>query len=254
MDDDNEESLRTPLLPSEDTDQNDEEAVTDETAEEEAEEVPQANVEVLSNSEASLGYRVLHTNVLPDSQIGTEGTYLPDGSLPLKLLKFIGLTVAMIACIHTFVRTISPFSSDRDKKLKLWQIAAFEGNYIISDCIIFFMVGRLWKQRGVDHIAWILILLACNVYFECQHFFSWLRHSATLYEMHCIWPWQLWAFTATILPGIGGLIFLHIRKAWKEGIIVIKLLELSFFALFYLGPTIPSPYFHFHHWCVSQDA
>mmetsp|Transcript_20315 Transcript_20315/g.49814 ORF Transcript_20315/g.49814 Transcript_20315/m.49814 type:complete len:288 (-) Transcript_20315:386-1249(-) len=180
------------------------------------------------------------------------GTYLPEGggSFPLKLLKFIGLTVGMIALVHTFVRTNSHFSSDRDRKLQLWQIAVFEGNYIVSDCIIFFMVGRLWKQqrRGVDHLAWILMALLCNVYFECQHFFSWLRHSATLYEMHCIWPWQLWAFTGTILPLIGGVVFLHIQKAWRDGILVIKLFEIAFFALFYLGPTISSPYFHFHHW------
>lgn len=242
--DNNAESLQTPLLASEE-DENDEEAVADEENEEQETEAES----IIILTEASLAHRILHTNLLPDAELWfTETPYLPEKCLLLKLLKFVGLTVAMIAGVHIFVRTNSAFSSDRDKKLQLWQIAVFEGNYIISDCIVFFMVGRLWKQRGVDHLAWMLSMLACNVYFECQHFFSWLRYSVTLYGMHCIWPWQLWAFVASILPLIAGLVILHIRKAWKEGIFVIKFLELSFFALLYLGPTITSPYFHFHHW------
>lgn len=251
----NADSLRTPLLG--DVQENhidDEEAFVDETEEEEQPdadedddpETDEANLPGIP--EASIFSRILHTNLLPDSDLFLEGDYLPDGSLPLKLFKFIALTVGMIALIHTAVRTTSLFSSDRDLKLKLWQIAVFEGNYIVSDCIVFFMVGRLWKQRGADHLAWILVALLCNLYFECQHFFSWLGHSATLYEMHCIWPWQLWSFVATIFPLIVGVIFLHVRKAWNDGILRIKLLEISFVGLFYLGPTISSPYFHFHHW------
>ncbi|CAJ1944381.1 unnamed protein product [Cylindrotheca closterium] len=251
--DNNAESLRTPLL-GDAQENNDEEAVVvDETADQEQPEAEDDDSETdtvpTRNSEASsLWSRILHTNVLPDANLFLEGDYLPDASYPLKLIKFIGLTVGMIALIHTFVRTNSHFSSDRDRKLQLWQIAVFEGNYIISDSIIFFMVGRLWKQRGVDHLAWILVVLLCNSYFECQHFFSWLRHSATLYEMHCIWPWQLWAFAGTLIPLIGGVVWLHVQKAWKDGIFGIKILEMSLIAFFYLGPTITSPYFHFHHW------
>lgn len=196
----------------------------------------------------SVCYKVLHTPLLPDYEFSTQGDYLVEGSLLIKLLKFIGLTFAMIAIVHSFVRTEKPFSEDRDKNLQFWQIWMYEGNLIVSDCIIFFVVGRLWRQRGVDHLAWILCAVLCNVYFESQHFFSWLRHSVTLYEMHCIWPWQLWVFASLLVPIVGCVVVLHAVKAYQRRILAIKILELAFFGLFYLGPTIASPYFHFHHW------
>jgi Ca2+/Na+ antiporter len=250
--DDVTESLRTPLLDEPISPEEDEEAHSEETNQESAEPVEDegtANDNDGSNDpSASLWYKALHTPLLPDPELTIQGEYLVEGSLPIKLLKFIGLTFAMIAMVHWFVRTSKHFSSDRDRNLKFWQIWVFEGNFIVSDCIIFFVVGRLWRQRGIDHLAWIVSAILCNVYFESQHFFSWLRHSVTLYEMHCIWPWQLWVFASLLVPLIGGIVFLHAIKAYQDRILYIKFLELAFFGLFYLGPTISSPYFHFHHW------
>ena len=156
------------------------------------------------------------------------------------------LTFSMITLIHWLIKT--KYFSDRDDKLKLREIIVFEGNLIASDCIIFFLVGRLWCQRGVDHLAWIITILLCNVYFESQQFVSWLRHSVSLYEMHCIWPWQLWTFAGLLIPLLSFIAYLHARNAYRERILWRKLGEIFFFVLFYLTPVISSPYFHFHHW------
>jgi hypothetical protein len=43
----------------------------------------------------------------------------------------------------------------------VWQ---YEANAIFMDCLVFFTVGRLWQQRGVDNLEFIGIAMAANVY------------------------------------------------------------------------------------------
>jgi hypothetical protein len=234
------ESLRTPLL--DETQNEDEEAITL-TSNPDLSHAPSGQTDN-SDDNTSLWFRALHTQLLPEFELIVEGNYVVDGRFPIKLLKFVGLTFSMISLIHCIVKRYS----DRDQSLQLRQIWMFEGNLIVTDCVIFFLVGRLWRQRGVDHLAWMVSAILCNVYFESQQLFSWLSHSVTLYEMHCVWPWQLWIFAGILIPLIGALVIFHAAKAYQERVLTIKLMEIGFFILFYLGPTILSPYFHFHHW------
>lgn len=124
----------------------------------------------------------------------------------------------------------------------------FDGNLIVLDCVIFFLVGRLWRQRGVDHLGWIIPMVVCNVYFESQPYFPWLSHSLTLYQMHCVWPWQLWIFVMILIPTIGSIVYLHISRAHQKRLLLMKLVELSLCIIFFMAPLAPSPYFHLHHW------
>ena len=197
---------------------------------------------VESNDSFPKLHRFLHTTFLRDYNYEESC----EKAFSVKLLKFIFLTFSMIGTIHWLVK--AKIFSDRDHSLKFLDILVFEGNLIVSDCIVFFLVGRLWRQRGVDHLAWILPLLLCNVYFESQQFFSWLRHSVTLYEMHCIWPWQLWVFVGLLVPLISCTVLFHAKKAYQDRRLWRKIGEMAFFILFYLVPVISSPYFHFHHW------
>jgi hypothetical protein len=187
----------------------------------------------------------LHKTLLPDNGISIGNHPLVEGSFTIKLLKFILLTFGSIAFVHTLV---AKFTDDRDRSLKLWHIWVFDGNLIVTDCVVFFLVGRLHRQRGVDHLAWILPMILCNLYFESQTFFPWLQHSLTLYQMHCIWPWQLWIFVAILVPTIGGLVLLHVRRAHQTRLLLMKLVELSICAFLFIAPLVPSPYFHLHHW------
>ena len=126
---------------------------------------------------------VLHVNLIPDSDgISIGSVQLVEGMFAVKFLKFLLITYFFIGVVHSLV----PFvTDDRDRDLQLWQIWVFDGNLIAMDTMIFFVVGRLWKQRGIDHLAWIGWVVVCNLYFEGQQFFPFLQHSTTLYEMHC---------------------------------------------------------------------
>ena len=183
--------------------------------------------------------------MVPDRGISIRGYPLVEGSATVKLLKFILMTFAFIAIIHVIV---AKFVHDRDRNLKLSYIWVFESNLIVLDATVFFVVGRLWKQRGVDHFMWIVPMIVCNIYFESQQYIFWLQNSVTLFAMHCIWPWQLWLFVAILIPTIGILVWLHVKRAYDKKLRLVELIEMSFCIFFFLAPLVPSSYFHFHHW------
>ena len=137
---------------------------------------------------------------------------------------------------------------DRDRSLKLWHIWVFDGELMVRDTVVFFLVGRMWRQRGIDHLAFVGTALLANIYFECQNFVPFLQHSVTLYQMHCVWPWTLWVFVLVLIPSIGALVAAHVLRAYRKRVLVMKLSELSLCFFFFVAPLLPSNYFHLHHW------
>jgi hypothetical protein len=119
---------------------------------------------------------------------------------------------------------------------------------IITDVVLFFVVGRLFRQRGVDHGAWLLWCAAANLYSSYITDFKLFRHAFTLYEMHCTWPWTLWVFVLLVTPMVLTVAVWHVQYAWQRGLLVQKSLEMIFCVTFLLAPLITSSYFHFHHW------
>jgi hypothetical protein len=126
----------------------------------------------------------------------------------------------------------------------------YEGNLIVGDMVMFFLVGRLYHEQaiGVDHLAWIVTALVANIYSSYINTFPFLQHSFTLYEMHCTWPWATWIFVLIITPMIGAVIIQHIQFSFQHGILISKLIEIMISAFLLLAPLLTSPYFHFHHW------
>lgn len=164
----------------------------------------------------------------------------------VRLLKFMGLTWGAIALVHFLV---TKYTNDRDARLTIQQLWLYEGDQISRDVMVFFVVGRIWQQPcGVDNLLWITMMALANVYFESQAFLPWLQHSVTLYEIHCIWPWQLWVFAITLVPVFATILGAHVVVAYQQVILGSKLLELGLFLGLFLWPVMFSPYFHFHHW------
>jgi hypothetical protein len=124
----------------------------------------------------------LHTTLIPDNACTIRNIPIVEGPFTVKLLKFVLFTFLSIGFMHWLV---SHRSEHRDVHLNFWEIWVFDGNLIASDCVVFFLVGRLWKQKGVDHLAWIGMVILSNLYFESQHYVPFLKHALTMYEMVC---------------------------------------------------------------------
>ncbi|KAG7340170.1 hypothetical protein IV203_037252 [Nitzschia inconspicua] len=241
--------LEEPLLPNHD-DHDEETFAHRSISDEDVNENRHDNVlpndsEFTSNAVTHEILRLYHMTFMPDHEIKMFGQRFVDGPFAVKLLKFLAMTLVSVALVH-FV--VEQYISDRDQKLTLEDILVYEGDAIIRDCIVFYVVGRLWQKNGVDSCDWILWMVLANVYFECQPFFPWMGHSVTLYEMHCLWPWQLWAFVAFVVPLFLTIVVAHLIKAFRQGLLWIKIGEFGICLCLFLGPVLPSPYFHFHHW------
>jgi hypothetical protein len=186
-----------------------------------------------------------YETLLPDQDWKIFGKVVVEGGFSVKLTKFLLLTIGGIYWLHWLV---SHRQGHRDEELQAWQIWVFDMGLIVRDAVIFFLVGRLWHKRGVDHWAWAGTVLACNAFLEMQHYVPWLQHSLTMYEMHCSWSWQTWAYMGLCLLFSSGVTGLHILRAWREKVLLMKATEVALFAFCFLAPVVTSPYFHFHHW------
>eukprot|EP00533_Pseudo-nitzschia_delicatissima_P012454 CAMPEP_0197277326 /NCGR_PEP_ID=MMETSP1432-20130617/16922_1 /TAXON_ID=44447 /ORGANISM="Pseudo-nitzschia delicatissima, Strain UNC1205" /LENGTH=371 /DNA_ID=CAMNT_0042743507 /DNA_START=172 /DNA_END=1284 /DNA_ORIENTATION=- len=162
----------------------------------------------------------------------------------IKFLKFVVITIAAIALVRTAVARID----DRDQTLTLAEIALYEGDSILRDLLFFFVVGRMQQRSGVDTIEWIGFGVLANLYFESQTLFEWMQHSATPYEMHCLWPWQLWVFAILVVIVSVGLGIAHAVVAHRDGKLGRMLIEILFCVSAFIVPVSFSPYAHFHHW------
>jgi hypothetical protein len=189
---------------------------------------------------------LLVKTLLPDTGMSIRGHAILEASgFVTKLLKFVFWTFASIALVHVIVAHLF---DDRDRVLKISHIWRYEADLIVRDCFVFFVVGRLWEKRGIDHLAWMGTAFLANLYFESQNFVGFLQHSVTLFQMHCIWPWELWVFALVLVVAAGGLVMAHVLKAWRDRLVVAKLTELALCVLFFMAPMITSDYFHMHHW------
>lgn len=202
-------------------------------------------------------YKVFHTPLLPDHEISIRYYPLLEGSASIKMIKFLALTLISIAAVHALVADHKNlfFTNDRDHALTWHRLWTYDGNLVVMDTIVFFLVGRLWKDTrvGVDHLAFCVPVVLCNLYFECQEYLPFLQHSVTLYEMKCTWPMFLWIFVLCgLIPVVLGLVAGHVYRAYGAGLLLVKLVEVSLAALLFTQPLVSpvsSPkYVHVHHW------
>eukprot|EP00536_Pseudo-nitzschia_multiseries_P015740 jgi/Psemu1/43619/gm1.43619_g len=180
---------------------------------------------------------------------------LVDGPGVVKFVKLAFLTFLSIVLVRFVVVREFP---DHDRYLRIRQIFLYEGDAILRDLVVFFVVGRMHgdgheqeqeqKRSGIDTLEWFLAALAANVYFECQGFVPWMQHSVTLYEMHCVWPWQLWLFAVAVAGMSVGVALAHVAVAHQRGVGWIRLGEWLACLVVFVAPVATSPYFHFHHW------
>jgi hypothetical protein len=204
-----------------------------------------ANINGVIQQRIPMWQTVLHANLLPDDRFTVFGIRFLDGVAAVKLLKFLAVTLLGIVSMFHIVRWMD---WEHDAKYNVSDMITYELSLIVQDTVLFFVVGRLYLLPSVDHLAWIGVAFAANIYSSYITSFSFLQYSATLYEMHCTWPLELWMFTCVAVPIVVAVVILHVLHVIRTGVLLMKLIEIiaTFFLL--MGPLLTSPYFHLHHW------
>lgn len=190
-------------------------------------------------------HRTFFTPLLPDDQFSLLGLQLMDGVAAVRLFKFVTMTWIGLIGMFYFVRWMG---FENDTKYNIPDMIVYDGQPILMDTVFFFVAGRLYKQRGTDHIAWILTAVLSAFFTSLETVFPFLQASVTLYSMHCLWPWTLWVYAVCLVFICGGVFVLHVREVVRQKQFAMKIFELSLTVLVFLLPPMSSPYFHFHHW------
>jgi hypothetical protein len=128
----------------------------------------------------------------------------------------------------------------------------FDGNNIVFDLVVFFVVGRLYEDSSpsVDTLGWLLPSIGTAILqsYLASNSDS-LHHSITAHDMHCSWSWQFWVLILCgALPAIVLLVGAHLYHAATQHAILQKILELGLAATIFFIPYASSSFFHLHHW------
>jgi hypothetical protein len=201
--------------------------------------------DVLPTDDSASWEHAFHRTLLPDDRFAVAGIPFLEGPTAVKLLKFLIFTAEGIVVLFHVIRWMD---WEYDGHLTLRNVLVYEGNLIAADAIVFFLVGRLHLQNGVDHAAWLFWAALANLYSSYITSFNFLQHSFTLYEVHCTWPVALWIFVAGAAVLVMTVVWHHVRYAVYHELLVQKVIELLLAVTVFLLPLLSSPYFHFHHW------
>jgi len=186
-----------------------------------------------------------HRNWIPDHWYSIYDVEILDGVEAVRLLKFTAITVLAVVVMFHLARFMD---WEHDANFSLQDMLLFDAGNMMLDVMVFFVVGRLYKHKGVDHLAWTLTTLMASIYTSCSYTFGFLQHSVSLYDMHCHWPWSLWFYFVAALLISTAIIALHVQYARQHKLVMRKLVELTLAASVWLVPQMSHPNFHFHHW------
>lgn len=188
---------------------------------------------------------ILHRKALPDDKFTIFGWRIVNGPPVIRLLKFLSLTYLSFFVVYGFVRWVD---WEHDPYYDIEDFWKHDSAYVITDGLFFFMVGRLYKRGGVDHLAWFLTVLSSTLFYSGLTQLDFMQHSISLYEMHCEWPPGLWIFAVFAVIIVCSIVIAHVRRIHRKRLSIERLLEIAFCLVFFLAPYVASPFFHFHHW------
>lgn len=204
---------------------------------------------ILSSGRFRKCYRWSTTNFISDGSYRLRGLPLLDGVESMRLTKFTFWSIALILIVHPFIRWVG---WENDANFTLHDFFLYDFHHVLLDIVVFFFVGRLYKRRGVDSFfPYLIPMFAGSIYPSMLTDVWFLRHSASMYEIVCHWPWQLFAFVFVNIAVVSMVVFLHVKGVMEEGRLVISLLELTAILGLFLLPNVSHPNFHLHHWYFS---
>ena len=170
---------------------------------------------------------ILTTNLVDDDVVlrlyrhlcgAGDGIDIDDGGLVMvKIVKLWALSLLGICLVHPLARWMvsshskvwcllmflvssATFTESNNSATQNWEIdenytlqdfIQYDFSVVLLDLLFFFFVGRLYNPycRGIDRLfPWGIFMGSGAVYPSIANYFDFLRHSISMYEIHCRWP------------------------------------------------------------------
>jgi len=202
--------------------------------------------------------RILMTNVVDDNTAlllyrhlcrAGEDPGVDDGGLVMiKLSKLWLLSVIGIVFVHSLARWMG---WEIDENYTLHDFIQYDFTTVLLDLLCFFFVGRLCNSscRGIDCLfPWGILITLGSIYPSIANDFEFLRHSVTMYEIMCTWPFILfiYALGLVIMAIVFGVSL--IRSHHRRKVLPSRIVEALALSCLFILPGATSNTFHLHHW------
>lgn len=182
-----------------------------------------------------------------------DSSGVDDGGLvTVKLVKFWTWAVIGILLVHPLARWMG---WEIDENYTLRDFIQYDFHVVLLDLLFFFIVGRLYNTscRGVDSLfPWGVFVALGAVFPSIANDFDFLRHSVSLYDIHCGWPTILFMYAFFLLVMSITFIVALIRSHHRRVVLRSRMVEaMTLFCLFILPyVALASDSFHLHHWFI----
>lgn len=176
-----------------------------------------------------------------------------DGGLAMvKLVKFWICTISGILLLHPFARYMG---WENDNTYTLNEFLMYDFHSVLLDMTFFFIVGRLHDPtcKGIDSIfPWALFVMLGSLYPSIANYFKFLRHSVSMYDIHCGWPAILFIYAFVLLVGSITFILAMLHSHHRRMVLRSRIVEvIVLFCLFFLPyAVLAGNALHLHHWFV----
>eukprot|EP00554_Chaetoceros_debilis_P008946 CAMPEP_0194104496 /NCGR_PEP_ID=MMETSP0150-20130528/4835_1 /TAXON_ID=122233 /ORGANISM="Chaetoceros debilis, Strain MM31A-1" /LENGTH=430 /DNA_ID=CAMNT_0038792047 /DNA_START=282 /DNA_END=1571 /DNA_ORIENTATION=+ len=145
----------------------------------------------------------------------------------IRCLKFVILVVCGIIFMKKIITNLFP-SWQRDEAYNLREFFLFDFASVVQDCIVFAVVGRIHRKRGMDRL-WpcILPIMASCLLGSWMGEVEWMKSSITLYNMACgVWSWKLYVFASMCIVIVAIVFGLHFKCSIRDGSYMFRSMEL----------------------------
>jgi len=124
---------------------------------------------------------------------------------------------------------------------------------VTLDSIAFYIVGRLYQRQGIDRLFphLIPIIISC-IYTSWVGTVWFMRNSFSIYNMRCVWPWQLYIYFGCFGFVVLILIFFHVRVSFKDHSLFQRAVEFSITLVIFIVPFLNNSNLHLHHWYLAM--
>ncbi|GMI29593.1 hypothetical protein TrCOL_g1099 [Triparma columacea] len=192
--------------------------------------------------------RFFTCNITPDEPWEWISTNLQVSQVHVKALKFMILTYGLIWIIRQYVKEDKAMEIDDE-----WRHDEFMAYFFLPsllDVMSFFTIGRLFIRQGTDNF---MFAFPCTL---GAFFMSWLGLIPALntsFKKDSIegWTADTWIPIAILFSLLFIVVIFHIYSAYKEKILVGRVLEIVVMSLLVLKPIASRESFHPHHWFLA---
>ena len=167
----------------------------------------------------------------------------------IRLAKFLVLSWVLIVLGYTFIRAHKNERKwERDPNYSLGDFHSLDLHACALDALCFFVVGRWWRRRGVDRWNVFAPLVLGLCLFSAVGAVDVAHQSISLFAIKCVWPASVVAAATLLTVVILLVVVLHVRAAWRDGLLLGRCVEITATFLVFVLPVFRDPSFHLHHW------